>query len=65
MVKDQVLAWKQEMESHLREELLPFWITRCWDEKWGGYLTQWDAQGEDSHVDEKSLLAHMRTIYSL
>ncbi len=65
MLRDQVLAWKQEMENHLREELLPFWITRCWDEKWGGYLTQWDAQGKDSQVDEKSLLAHMRTIYSL
>lgn len=35
MLRDQVLAWKQEMENHLREELLPFWITRCWDEKWG------------------------------
>lgn len=65
MVREQVSAWKQEMEHHLSKELLPFWINRCWDDQWGGYLTQWDAKGEDSQVDEKSLLAHMRTIYSL
>jgi len=53
------------MEIHLHEELLPFWLDRVWDSQWGGYLTQWDADGKDSGVDEKSLLAHMRTIYSL
>mgnify|MGYP001773856780 CR=1 FL=1 len=61
----QVNKWKQEMETHLHEELLPFWLDRVWDSQWGGYLTQWDADGKDSGVDEKSLLAHMRTIYSL
>ena len=61
----QVNKWKQEMEIHLHEELLPFWLDRVWDSQWGGYLTQWDADGKDSGVDEKSLLAHMRTIYSL
>jgi mannose/cellobiose epimerase-like protein (N-acyl-D-glucosamine 2-epimerase family) len=53
------------MEEHLYEELLPFWLDRLWDKEWGGFLTQWDKDGKDSGVDEKSLLAHMRTIYSL
>ncbi len=53
------------MEHHLHRELLPFWLDRLWDEKWGGFITQWNAEGKDSKVDEKSLLAHMRTIYSL
>jgi len=58
-------SWRTEMEGHLRSELLPFWLDRLWDDQWGGFLTQWDAEGNDSQVDEKSLLAHMRTIYSL
>ena len=64
-IRTSVHAWKQEMQHHLHNELLPFWLERLWDEQWGGFLTQWDANGKDSGVDEKSLLAHMRTIYSL
>ncbi|HZJ88440.1 MAG TPA: AGE family epimerase/isomerase [Sphaerochaeta sp.] len=64
-MKEKLTGWKTELSYHLSEELLPFWLDRLWDTKWGGYLTQWDAKGEDSGVDEKSLLAHMRTIYSL
>lgn len=64
-IRESVLSWKAEMEHHLHHELLPFWLDRLWDEKWGGFLTQWDAEGKDSQVDEKSLLAHMRTVYSL
>lgn len=56
--------WKSEMTSHLTRELLPFWVDRCWDGQWGGFLTQFDTDGNDSGVDEKSLLAHMRMIYS-
>ena len=60
-----IKAWKREMTQHLEEELLPFWKNRCWDYSYGGYNTQFDAHGKDSGVDEKSLLAHMRMIYSL
>jgi len=41
----QVNTWKEEMERHLHDELLPFWLDRVWDSDWGGYLTQWDAEG--------------------
>lgn len=64
-IRSTVLGWREEMAGHLHNELLPFWLDRLWDEKWGGFLTQWDKDGKDSGVDEKSLLAHMRTIYSL
>ena len=60
-----ITAWRDEMERHLERELLPFWTTRCWDHTSGGFITQFDTDGNDSGVDEKSLLAHMRTIYSL
>lgn len=58
-------TWKKEMEQHLDGELLPFWKTKCWDNSYSGYITQFDTDGNDSGVNEKSLLAHMRIIYSL
>jgi mannobiose 2-epimerase len=61
----EIRTWKQQSEAHLHNELLPFWLDRCWDDQYGGFITQFDAGGNDSGVDEKSLLAHMRTIYSL
>jgi len=64
-MKAKIADWKKEMTEHLTNELLPFWTSRCWDEEWGGFRTQFGAKGEDTGVDEKSLLAHMRTIYSL
>ena len=60
-----IKQWKNEMTSHLTEELLPFWTQRIWDDTYGGFLTQFDTNGNDSGIDEKSLLAHMRSIYSL
>ncbi|WP_319561938.1 AGE family epimerase/isomerase [Marispirochaeta sp.] len=68
-MKDDIIQkieeWKTEMTRHLTKELLPFWTSCCWDGEWGGFITQFGADGEDTGVDEKSLLAHMRTIYSL
>lgn len=57
--------WKTEMIFHLENELLPFWEQRSWDNSYGGYITQFDAMGNDTHVNEKSILAHMRMIYAL
>ena len=53
------------MTFHLENELLPFWKERCLDAVNGGFNTQFDTDGNDAGTDEKSLLAHMRTIYSL
>ncbi|OQY35307.1 MAG: N-acylglucosamine 2-epimerase [Spirochaetaceae bacterium 4572_59] len=61
---EMVKLWKKEMSSHLSQELLPFWQNRIWDESYGGFITQFDTNGDDSGCDEKSLLAHMRSIYS-
>ena len=64
-MKKKFTAWKDELQHHLDKELLPFWLDRLWDEEHGGFLTQWDKDGKDSGVDEKSMLAHFRSIYSL
>ncbi|QEN08115.1 N-acylglucosamine 2-epimerase [Oceanispirochaeta crateris] len=59
-----IKEWKEEMTHHLIKELLPFWQSRILDEVQGGFLTQFDTNGEDAGTDEKSLLAHMRSIYA-
>ena len=65
MDRAKIETWIRELKTHLAEELLPFWIARCWDSTNGGYLTQYDGDGKDTGLDEKSLLAHMRMIYAL
>ncbi len=54
-----------EAEHHLTEELLPFWISRCKDEKYGGFITHFDRDGNDTGEDQKSLISQTRTVYSM
>lgn len=65
MNKDDLLKLKKESEFHLTNELLPFWLDRCKDEKNGGFLTQFDKDGNDTGEDQKSLIAQTRTIYTM
>jgi mannose/cellobiose epimerase-like protein (N-acyl-D-glucosamine 2-epimerase family) len=65
MDRDQVAGCLQECKTHLTTELLPFWLNRCKDDANGGFNTQFDKDGNDSGLDEKSMLAQMRTIYSM
>lgn len=57
--------WREELSAHLDKELLPFWLDRCRDQRWGGYLSHFDASGNDTGEDEKSLIAQSRTLYSM
>jgi mannose 2-epimerase len=65
MNKEKVISCAEEAKKHLVDELLPFWITRMKDEKYGGYITHFDEQGNDSGEDEKSLIAQTRSVYTL
>lgn len=65
MDKNEILAYKNEAEKHLVNELLPFWFTRMIDKENGGYLTHFDEQGNDTGEDEKSLIAQTRCLYTL
>lgn len=56
---------KGEAESHLINELLPFWTERMIDKKNGGYLTHFDKEGNDTGEDEKSLIAQTRCLYTV
>ncbi len=61
----QVRSCLDECEKHLVTELLPFWLERCKDDVHGGFITQFDKDGKDTGEDEKSMLAQMRTVYSM
>lgn len=61
----QVSACLEEAKTHLTSELLNFWLSRCRDEKFGGFLTGFDKDGNDTGENDKSLIAQTRTIYTM
>ena len=61
----EVSACLDECKQHLTDELLPFWLDRCKDDVNGGFITHFDKDGKDTGEDEKSMLAQMRTIYTM
>ena len=63
--KEEILPLKNEIETTLREKLLPFWLDRCKDEENGGFITHFDRDGRDTGEDEKSLIAQSRTVYTM
>ena len=65
MTKEKILSCKQEIENHLNNELLPFWLNNCKDDVNGGFITHFDKDGKDSGEDQKSLIAQTRTVYTM
>ena len=63
MKKQAILELKNEIETHLQSELLPFWLDRCKDDVNGGFITHFDKDGNDTGEDHKSLIAQARTTY--
>lgn len=64
MYTNELLSARQEIDHHLRNELLPFWIKRTVDKVNGGFLTHFDTFGNDSGEDEKSLIAQSRSVFT-
>lgn len=54
----------EEMNHHLHNELLPFWLTHGVDEKYGGYLTYLDKDGKPTGEGVKTHLCQCRMIYT-
>jgi len=65
LTKEKILEYKKEAENYLINELLPFWLNRCKDDVHGGFITQFDAKGNDTGEDQKSLIAQVRTVYTM
>lgn len=54
----------QEVQDHLRDELLPFWATRGVDKEYGGFLTYFDRNGNPTGETVKTLVCQARMIYT-
>lgn len=54
----------EEVQNHLRDELLPFWSTRGVDEEYGGFLTYLDAKGNPTGEGVKTLVCQTRMIFT-
>ena len=65
MDETKITACRNEAYEHLTKELLPFWLERCKDDVNGGFITQFDKDGNDSGEDQKSLIAQTRTVYTM
>ena len=61
----EVRTLRKEAFDHLTGELLPFWTSRILDNTYGGYITHFDKDGNDTGEDEKSLIAQTRSVYTL
>lgn len=61
----QVKGCLEEAKNHLNKELLPFWLDRCRDDEYGGFITHFDADGKDTGEDEKSLIAQTRCVLTM
>lgn len=64
MTPETLQRYRQELHTHLTEELLPFWMSRAVDQQHGGFITHFDRHGNDSGEDEKSLIAQTRSVYT-
>ena len=58
-----LLRFKEEIEHHLEADLIPFWTERAPDARYGGYLTNFGAQGEALGTPEKYLNTQMRLLW--
>lgn len=53
-----------EIERHLNDELIPFWMNHGVDEEHGGFLTYFDRDGNSTGETVKTLICQTRMIYA-
>ena len=61
----QISSCLEQSKQYLTKELLPFWLDRCKDNKFGGFLTHFDKDGKAGEETEKSLIAQTRTVFTM
>ena len=62
--RDQLTAFREEIDALLNGQMLPFWLERSPDQRFGGFITHFDEAGRDTGEDEKSLIAQARMLYT-
>ncbi len=57
-------GWLVEIQDHLRDELLPFWLGRGVDSEHGGFLTYFDRDGRATGETVKTLVGQTRMVFT-
>lgn len=63
-IRERLLKARAELEHHLMEGIMPFWTKRAVDERYGGYFTCFDAEGQLDEADtDKHIVTQTRLIW--
>lgn len=62
--KARLIAWIKEVQHHLLNELIPFWLSHGEDKEYGGFLTYLDRNGKPTGETDKTLVCQTRMIYT-
>jgi mannose 2-epimerase len=63
-IQDRCENLLNEVQDHLRDELLPFWLTHGVDKEYGGFLTYFDKNGKATGETMKTLVCQTRMIFT-
>ncbi len=59
----QAQAYAAKVERNLQQNIIPFWLSRCVDKKNGGYLIDFDEQGNPSGKTDKMIVTQARMLW--
>lgn len=63
MNKKMISVVQQEIQDTLQEKIIPFWLERSVDRKFGGYLTSFDWNGKFDGNDAKYIVTQSRMLW--
>ena len=61
--KERLSTLHAQVTQHLQQGLIPYWLTRAWDDTYGGYLTNFDEHGQPLDTPEKYLNTQARLLW--
>lgn len=62
--RSRILVVKNEISHHFENEWLPFWEKRGYDQKFGGFLTSYDDEGNEAKDINKYIVTQARMIWA-
>lgn len=60
-----IKEYLEKTESYLNEKLIPFWVEKAVEPKYGGFQTNYDRNGQRTEVTEKSFLSQCRSVFTI
>jgi len=64
-IKNKLNVYLTKTSDYLNNNLIPFWSEKAVDQKYGGFQTNYDRNGNRTDVTEKSFLSQCRSIFTI